>query len=199
MAKDGLTKIYDKDIAKELNMSQEQFSQMKNNDKIPFEKIVLLCMKNNININWVLDTSRFPNVQIESTQYIFDWFHCRKFKYKRILAGLTSSKCKKISTGITYSSHPYDNPLPIKHEENEKQINIFNPLYMGEPLISKITKKVILILIVLAIGYFLGYQKSKIEHSIENYEKRINKTEKKYNNIKENLADILRKLQYQEE
>ena len=47
-------KIYDKDIAKALNISKEHFSRLKKSNNIPLEAIITFCAKENIVINYIL-------------------------------------------------------------------------------------------------------------------------------------------------
>ncbi len=47
-------KIYDKDIAKALDMSSTQYSNAKSRKSIPCEKIAVFCAKEKISMNWVL-------------------------------------------------------------------------------------------------------------------------------------------------
>ena len=48
------TKVFDKDIAKALDMSSTQYSNAKKRNSIPYQKIAEFCASNRININWVL-------------------------------------------------------------------------------------------------------------------------------------------------
>jgi len=47
-------KVYNKDIAKALNITPEHFSVLKKREKIPFKEIAYFCAKRKISINWVL-------------------------------------------------------------------------------------------------------------------------------------------------
>jgi len=47
-------KILDKDIAKALDMTSTQYSNSKQRNSIPYQKITEFCALNRININWVL-------------------------------------------------------------------------------------------------------------------------------------------------
>lgn len=44
-------KIYDKDIANALSMSQQNFATSKRRGSIPYENILLFCKRNNISID----------------------------------------------------------------------------------------------------------------------------------------------------
>ena len=50
--KDG--KVFDKDVAESLELSQANFATMKNRGKIPFSNILNFCAKKKISINWLL-------------------------------------------------------------------------------------------------------------------------------------------------
>jgi len=47
-------KIFDKDVAGALDLSQVNFATMKNRGKIPFSNILDFCAKKKISINWLL-------------------------------------------------------------------------------------------------------------------------------------------------
>ena len=47
-------KIFDKDVAESLELSQANFATMKNRGKIPFSNILNFCAKKKISINWLL-------------------------------------------------------------------------------------------------------------------------------------------------
>ena len=47
-------KIFDKDVAESLDLSQANFATMKNRGKIPFSNILNFCAKKKISINWLL-------------------------------------------------------------------------------------------------------------------------------------------------
>ena len=47
-------KVYDKDVAKALNLSKEYFSILKKRGKIPLAEVIEFCAKRNISINWLL-------------------------------------------------------------------------------------------------------------------------------------------------
>lgn len=46
--------VFDKDVAKELCITQSNLSMMKKRDKLPIEEIMMFCAKRKISINWVL-------------------------------------------------------------------------------------------------------------------------------------------------
>lgn len=63
-------KIFDKDIAKLLGISQMNFATMKKRDKIPYEELLNFCAKRSIAINWLL-FGQSPESLIESTNKFY--------------------------------------------------------------------------------------------------------------------------------
>ena len=47
-------RVFDKDVAKSLELSQANFATMKNRGKIPYSNILNFCAKKKISINWLL-------------------------------------------------------------------------------------------------------------------------------------------------
>ncbi len=47
-------KVFDKDVANSLEITQANFATMKNRGKIPYENILTFCAKKKISINWLL-------------------------------------------------------------------------------------------------------------------------------------------------
>lgn len=67
LSKDGKNgKVFDKDVAKALDLSQANFATMKNRGKIPFTNILNFCAKRKISINWLLYNQN-PDSLIDST------------------------------------------------------------------------------------------------------------------------------------
>lgn len=62
--KDG--KVFDKDVASALDLSQVNFATMKNRGKIPFSNILDFCAKKKISINWLLYNQN-PGSLVDST------------------------------------------------------------------------------------------------------------------------------------
>ncbi len=62
--KDG--KVFDKDVATALELSQVNFATMKNRGKIPFSNILDFCARKKISINWLLYNQN-PNSLIDTT------------------------------------------------------------------------------------------------------------------------------------
>lgn len=63
-------KIFDKDIAGLLGISQMNFATMKKRDKIPFEELLNFCAKRSIAINWLL-YGQSPESLIEPTNKFY--------------------------------------------------------------------------------------------------------------------------------
>ena len=59
-------KVFDKDVAKSLELSQANFATMKNRGKIPFTNILNFCAKKKISINWLLYNQN-PDSLIDAT------------------------------------------------------------------------------------------------------------------------------------
>jgi len=59
-------KVYDKDVAKALDITQINFATMKKRDKIPFDKILDFCAIKKISINWLL-YGQDPSSLIDTT------------------------------------------------------------------------------------------------------------------------------------
>ncbi|RXK14317.1 peptidase S24 [Halarcobacter mediterraneus] len=67
ISKDGKNgKIFDKDVASALALSQVNFATMKNRGKIPFSNILDFCAKKKISINWLLYNQN-PGSLVDST------------------------------------------------------------------------------------------------------------------------------------
>ncbi|RBQ29971.1 S24 family peptidase [Aliarcobacter vitoriensis] len=59
-------KVFDKDVAQSLELSQANFATMKNRGKIPYTNILNFCAKKKISINWLLFNQN-PDSLIDST------------------------------------------------------------------------------------------------------------------------------------
>lgn len=59
-------KVFDKDVATALDLSQVNFATMKNRGKIPFSSILDFCAKKKISINWLLYNQN-PGSLVDST------------------------------------------------------------------------------------------------------------------------------------
>ncbi len=67
LSTDGkIGKVFDKDVANELGLSQVNFATMKNRNKIPYDKILDFCALKKISINWLLYNQN-PNSLLDST------------------------------------------------------------------------------------------------------------------------------------
>lgn len=63
-------KVFDKDVANALGISQINFATMKKRDKIPFDKLLDFCASKSISINWLL-YNQAPESLIESTNQFY--------------------------------------------------------------------------------------------------------------------------------
>lgn len=63
-------KIFDKDVANLLGISQMNFATMKKRDKIPFNELLDFCAKRSIAINWLL-YGQSPESLVESTNRFY--------------------------------------------------------------------------------------------------------------------------------
>ena len=59
-------KVFDKELAEALDLTQANFATMKNRGKIPYTNILNFCAKRKISINWLLYNQN-PNSLIDST------------------------------------------------------------------------------------------------------------------------------------
>ena len=59
-------KVFDKDVAESLDLSQANFATMKNRGKIPFSNILNFCAKKKISINWLLYNQN-PDSLVDAT------------------------------------------------------------------------------------------------------------------------------------
>jgi DNA-binding Xre family transcriptional regulator len=63
-------KVFDKDVAAALDITQMNFATMKKRDKIPFEELLNFCAKRSIAINWLL-YDQSPESLIEATNQFY--------------------------------------------------------------------------------------------------------------------------------
>ncbi len=67
LSQDGKNgKVFDKDVASALELSQVNFATMKNRGKIPFSNVLDFCAKKKISINWLLYNQN-PGSLVDST------------------------------------------------------------------------------------------------------------------------------------
>lgn len=59
-------KVFDKDVASALGLSQVNFATMKNRNKIPYNNVLDFCALKKISINWLLYNQN-PNSLVDST------------------------------------------------------------------------------------------------------------------------------------
>lgn len=75
-------RIYDKDVANALGISQVNFATMKNRGKIPFDSILDFCASKKISINWLLYNQN-PSSLVDST----DRYWIKYYPEIRVSAG----------------------------------------------------------------------------------------------------------------
>jgi DNA-binding Xre family transcriptional regulator len=63
-------KVFDKDVADVLGISQMNFATMKKRNKIPFENLLDFCAKKSISINWML-YGQSPESLVEATNKFY--------------------------------------------------------------------------------------------------------------------------------
>ncbi|WP_297434089.1 LexA family transcriptional regulator [Sulfurimonas sp.] len=69
-------KVFDKDVAAVLGISQMNFATMKKRDKIPFNELLDFCAKRSLSINWLL-YGQSPESLVDATNkfYIVKYFN----------------------------------------------------------------------------------------------------------------------------
>lgn len=186
-----------------MGMLPEQFSENKNNNKIPYKYIVSYCMRNNININWVLDSTRLPIHQIESTEQINDWFLSRKYKLYRLIHPLSKdiNKSSKDNEKFSKSKNLEEQSINEVWKYTSKnsinigkivQTYIFNYNYK---INSKISIFIIIFwsIIVFLCGYFFGYENNKKNHVVNNYEQEVKDLKQKHKILKNDIIKLINK------
>ena len=63
-------RVYDKDVAEALGISQMNFATMKKRNKIPFDELLNFCALKSISINWLL-YGQSPESLVEATNRFF--------------------------------------------------------------------------------------------------------------------------------
>ena len=63
-------KVFDKDVARVLGISQMNFATMKKRNKIPFNELLDFCAKRSISINWLL-YGQSPESLVEATNKFY--------------------------------------------------------------------------------------------------------------------------------
>lgn len=63
-------KVFDKDVAQLLDITQMNFATMKKRDKIPYEELLDFCAKRSISINWLL-YGQSPESLVEPTNKVY--------------------------------------------------------------------------------------------------------------------------------
>lgn len=66
----GEKKVFDKDIAKALDINQITFATMKSRDKIPYQQVLDFCAKRKISINWLFYDQIVDSLQTQTEKFI---------------------------------------------------------------------------------------------------------------------------------
>jgi DNA-binding Xre family transcriptional regulator len=85
-------KIFDKDVAQELNITQANFATMKTRNKIPFSNILDFCALKKISINWLL-YGQDPSSLVDSTDKY--WIRFLPETYSSAGGGGESFECEE--------------------------------------------------------------------------------------------------------
>jgi hypothetical protein len=80
-------KVFDKDVANALGLSQVNFATMKNRNKIPFASVLDFCALKKISINWLLYNQN-PNSLLDAT----DKYWIRYYPSIQMLGGKNNLK-----------------------------------------------------------------------------------------------------------
>jgi len=67
-------KVFDKDVAEILGISQMNFATMKKRDKIPFSELLDFCAKRSISINWMLYGQSPESLVAATNNYMIKYF-----------------------------------------------------------------------------------------------------------------------------
>lgn len=146
-AKDGLTKVEEKEIAKAIGMSAVQFSRDKNTGRIPYKYLIPYCLDNNVNINWLLDSNSNLLYEIENTMYLKRWTECRKNYLQKLIGKYQlDNDCEKVK---------------VFHRHNTKNLktdlDIYNFFYDKDKVPCKYKYKIVFVLLfAFLIGYLIG-------------------------------------------
>ncbi|QOG13094.1 LexA family transcriptional regulator [Arcobacter sp. FWKO B] len=65
----GNKRVFDKDVATALHISNESLSHLKKRNSIPYEQIAYFCAKRNISINWVLFDQLPKSLEEQTNKY----------------------------------------------------------------------------------------------------------------------------------
>ena len=101
ISSDGkIGKIYDKDVAQALNITQINFATMKLRNKIPFDKILDYCASKKISINWLL-YNQDPSSLINTT----DKYWIKFYTNIKLSAGGGADTTQNHYNAISIPSH----------------------------------------------------------------------------------------------
>lgn len=68
-------KVFDKDVAESIGISQMNFATMKRRNKIPFNELLDFCAKRSISINWLLYSQSPESLVGPTNNYMIKYFN----------------------------------------------------------------------------------------------------------------------------
>ena len=66
----GERRVLNKDVASALDLTPENFSTLKNRDKLPLQEILYFCAKRKISINWLLFDQNISSLENETDKFM---------------------------------------------------------------------------------------------------------------------------------
>jgi phage repressor protein C with HTH and peptisase S24 domain len=108
-------KIFDKDVAKALDIPQTTFATMKKRNSIPFKEILQYCAKNRLSINWLFFDQAVDMLAIETEKY----FQVRYFADIRASAGGGADVFNENYEILSIDKTLMDNIVPFSDKEIE--------------------------------------------------------------------------------
>jgi len=108
-------KIFDKDVAKALDIPQTTFATMKKRNSIPFKEILQYCAKNRLSINWLFFDQTVDMLAIQTEKY----FQVRYFSDIRASAGGGADVFNENYEILSIDRTIMDNIAPFSDKEIE--------------------------------------------------------------------------------
>jgi phage repressor protein C with HTH and peptisase S24 domain len=108
-------KIFDKDVAKALDIPQTTFATMKKRNSIPFKEILQYCAKNRLSINWLFFDQAVDMLAIQTEKY----FQVRYFSDIRASAGGGADVFNENYEVLSIDRTIMDNIVPFSDKEIE--------------------------------------------------------------------------------
>ena len=112
-------KIFDKDVAISLGLSQVNFATMKNRNKIPYNRILDFCALKKISINWLL-YNQDPNSLVSST----DKYWIKYFPRINVSAGGGAYMDDEMCENLEIPSHFINMLGGVNNLKNIDAINV---------------------------------------------------------------------------